>query len=211
MSGVTGHWTARYLVARTRLWFYEKRYPDRPWLTGQAVEFLSQWLKPTDVGFEWGSGRSTLWFAKRVQRLTSVEHDRRWHTIVQGQLQKQGIQNVSYHLIELENDTGSGQYIHAIDAVADAQLDFVIVDGRLRGECALAALGKLRPGGILLIDNAERYLESQSTSPEAIRGGMSDPAWQCVKPVIAPWRMLWTSNGVFDTAIFFCPSHPTAA
>ena len=184
MSKRINHWTMRYLMARTKLWFYEKRYPARPWMTSQAVEFLSLWLKPTDVGFEWGSGRSTLWFAKRVQRLTSVEHDRRWHTIVQRQLQNQGIQNVSYHLIELENDTYPEQYVHAIDAVGDAQLDFVIVDGRLRGECALAALGKLRPGGILLIDNAERYLMNQSISPEAQKGITSDPVWQTVETKI---------------------------
>lgn len=198
----------RYFVERTRLWFYEKRHPDRPWLTSQAVEFLSQWLRPTDVAFEWGSGRSTLWFAKRVQRLTSVEHDPHWYKIVQRQLQNQGVQNVLYHLIELENDKGMKQYVRAIDAVDDAQLDFVIVDGRLRGECALAALGKLRPGGILLIDNAERYFENRSRSPEAMQGKVSDPAWQSVKATTASWRMLWTSNGVFDTAIFFCPSQP---
>jgi hypothetical protein len=46
-------------------------HPDVPWLTRQAVEILEDWLKPGYVGLEWGSGRSTLWFARRVSHLTS--------------------------------------------------------------------------------------------------------------------------------------------
>jgi len=186
------------------LWRYEKRNPDSPWLTGEAVQFLSHWIKPSDVGLEWGSGRSTLWFAKRVAELVSVEHDHRWYDIVRQKLQQNGIQNVSYHMISL-NSRGGRDYVRVIDLVDDYSLDFVLVDGEMRGECVMGALRKLRPGGILVIDNAERYLESTSRSPDAIRGRVGDLVWRNVEQAIGDWRRLWTSNGVTDTAIFFCP------
>lgn len=68
----------RYVVNRSRLAWYEYRCPELPWLTPQANAILTEWLKPSDIGFEWGSGRSTMWLATKVNRLTSVEHDKHW-------------------------------------------------------------------------------------------------------------------------------------
>ncbi|MCK5642361.1 MAG: hypothetical protein KAJ19_16255 [Gammaproteobacteria bacterium] len=58
-----------YALLRRQIWI--RMHPDVPWLTRQAVEILEDWLKPGYVGLEWGSGRSTLWFARRVSHLTS--------------------------------------------------------------------------------------------------------------------------------------------
>ena len=69
------HWTFRYLIDRTELLLYERRHPDLPWLTREAVDFLASWLQPSDHGLEWGSGRSTVWLAQRVSRLVSIEHN----------------------------------------------------------------------------------------------------------------------------------------
>jgi predicted O-methyltransferase YrrM len=43
----------------------------------------------------------------------------------------------------------------AIVSEPDASLDFVVVDGWYRPVCARAALSKLKPGGLLLIDNTD--------------------------------------------------------
>jgi hypothetical protein len=32
--------------------WYQKRNPDHPWLTAQAIQILENWLRPTDVGIE---------------------------------------------------------------------------------------------------------------------------------------------------------------
>jgi len=76
------HWTPRYIAARMNEMLYQKRYPDHPWLTQMAVKILESWLKPNDVGAEFGSGRSTVWFAKRVPSLISVENDPNWYNRV---------------------------------------------------------------------------------------------------------------------------------
>jgi hypothetical protein len=67
---------------------FSRRFPDAPWLAESAVLLLDSWLKPTDVELEWGSGRSTIWLARRMKRLTSVESDKTWFEMVRVRLQK---------------------------------------------------------------------------------------------------------------------------
>jgi len=38
----------------------------------------------------------------------------------------------------------------------DESIDLVIVDGLRRGKCTTSVLGKLKPGGVLTLDNASR-------------------------------------------------------
>jgi hypothetical protein len=68
------HWTPRYIIDKLKWSAYARQTPDLPWLTPQANQILSTVLHPTDAGIEWGSGRSTVWFSKKLRNLTSVEH-----------------------------------------------------------------------------------------------------------------------------------------
>ena len=95
---VRSHRTPRYVFHRTRQLFYERAHPDDPWLTPAAIRLLAGLLSPADRGAEFGSGRSTLWFAARVAALTSVEHDERWHETVTAKLKDRGLGNVEYIL-----------------------------------------------------------------------------------------------------------------
>ena len=66
---------------------------------------------------------------------------------------------------------------------------------------------KIKPGGILIIDNINWHLPSQSKAP-GTRPAELGPAtitWAEVWQELAGWRRIWTSNGVWDTAIFFKP------
>ena len=49
---------------------------DVPWWTYGAIDAVEEWLasraRPVRV-FEWGSGASTMWLAKRVDQIDSVE------------------------------------------------------------------------------------------------------------------------------------------
>ena len=89
------HWTPRYILNRLHLFLIEKRHPDWPWLTAASIQILSSWLRPTDIGFEWGSGRSTLWFARRIRKLISVEHDPKWYDKISHVLKEENVTNVS--------------------------------------------------------------------------------------------------------------------
>ena len=200
------HWTLRYLIERTRDRWYQATHPADPWLTPLAIQFLNAWLKPTDRGLEFGSGRSTLWLARRVAHLTSVEHAPAWYEHTRQALSAQSLANVDYHLASCEGNDPSA-YVAMASQFPAQSLDFVLVDGVFRDACANAALDKLAPGGLIILDDAHRYLPSRSIAPLARTPaqGPASPAWADFMAATQTWRCLWTSKGVSDTAIYIKP------
>lgn len=206
------HWTLRYIVNRLSLAWNELLNPDAPWLTADMVEILDSWLRPTDVGLEWGSGRSTVWFAKRVAHLTSVEHDSVWVSHVEQLLRENDIhQRVTYHLLKVpESETPVSEYVSVCSALPAESLDFCLVDGLVRDECAVVCLDRIKPGGIVIVDNANWYLPhhpvSSAPNSRSIREGAASEKWQLFNEAVRHWRCIWTSNGVTDTALWVKPA-----
>lgn len=135
-----------------RIFIDEKpAFNDLPWLTDSAIDFLQNHLTANQnlVMLEFGTGSSTLWFSKRVKKLVSIEHDVRWHPHVQAELAKQGCTNVDYRLIR-------SKYYNECDTFADNYFDLILIDGKDRVECVEHCMRILKPGGILMLDNAER-------------------------------------------------------
>lgn len=204
------HWTLRYIVNRLMTIYYEKASPDHPWLTCQANRILDSMLKPSDAGLEFGSGRSTMWFAKRLRCLTSVEHNPEWAAKVRRQLDEKGCINVDYRFIPQDvpdEQGGDSAYVRVIDEFAAESLDFCLVDAAYRDFCALKVIDKLKPGGLLVIDNVNRYLPSDTHSPysRSLADGPAGVVWKEVGQILADWRSIWTSSGVTDTAIYIKP------
>ena len=201
------HRTPRYICHRTRQQFYERAHPADPWLTPTAIGLLTTLLRPADTGAEFGSGRSTLWFAARVAALTSVEHDIRWHETVTARLKDHGLGNVDYILAPEDEPMergGDSAYARTALAFADASLDFALVDGRYRDYSAKFIMPKIKPGGMLIIDNVNWYLPCRSKAPNSRTAelGPATDVWAEVWRQLSGWRTIWTSSGVWDTAIF---------
>jgi hypothetical protein len=202
------HLTPRYLLDRTVLLGHEIRSPQLPWLTIQAVRILATALRRQDRGLEWGSGRSTSWLAQRTCSLVSVESSFEWYQHVGAVLRGQGLANVDYRFIpasetrRMPPSTQDLAYAEIASEFTSESLDYVLIDGIRRDECALRSVGLVKMGGILILDNAERYLPFPSRSPERL---LTDPqpAWREFLQRVAGWRMIWTSNGVTDTALWF--------
>ena len=151
-----------YIVRRLALMAYERRHPDHPWIAKGAIEFCAANLRPDMHAIEWGSGRSTLWWARHVGQLMSVEQDAEWHTLISRKLREQGISNVDYRHVPVDLTTSGGdrqifetlpQYVAVAEEFAPGSVDFVVVDGHYRIACVRAAVSCLKPGGLLLIDN----------------------------------------------------------
>ncbi len=164
-------------------------------------------LRPSDIGAEFGSGRSTLWLARRCAHLISVEHDPVWHAKVAEVLAEQEITNVDYQCHpEGESDqTGElSRYVQVARLFGDQTIDFALVDGSYRDYVALSVLPKIKPGGMLIIDNVNWFLPSPTRSPNSRRPSQAPAttAWDQVAVQLADWRRIWTSSGVWDTAIF---------
>jgi hypothetical protein len=201
------HWTARYVFDRSRNILSNFAHPNWPWLTPAAVGILKQRLSPRDSVFEWGAGRSTLWFARRVRLVTSIEHDLLWFERVQARAGRHRLTNISLKFVpEIGCLFGAAPYVSPI--YQDDAFDLILVDGLHRPHCALAALTRIKPGGMIVVDNANWYLPSSSRSP-ASRTPNQGPAsseWATFERQVSGWRLCWTSNGVTDTAIWFADS-----
>jgi len=201
------HLTPRYVYNRARQVAYERAHPGDPWLTPAAIRLLGPMLRRTDHGAEFGSGRSTAWFARRVAALTSVEHDERWHDVVSAGLKAGGIGNVDYILAPEDQPAergGDSAYARVALSFPDASLDFALIDGHYRDYSARFILAKVKPGGMLIIDNANWSLPCRSKSPNSRNPalGPATPTWAEVAEELSSWRPIWTSSGVWDTAIF---------
>jgi hypothetical protein len=153
---------------------------ELPWITFRAIRWLRSYLKPHMKVFEYGAGGSTLFLAKRVRELVSVEHDETFYSVISDRLTNQGIQNCRLVLCRPEKrslqappDVAYGtasytsfeqrhggewfeKYVKVIDEYPDGYFDLVVVDGRARASCVSRSLSKIRPAGALLLDNSER-------------------------------------------------------
>jgi predicted O-methyltransferase YrrM len=199
------HITPRYVWDRAAARSHELRNPKAPWITAQAIASLTSLLRPTDRGLEYGSGRSTIWLAQRTAHLSSIETSVAWYSNVAESINRHGLAGkVDLHLVNADEDNstdpGRDAYLSFVDSTKP--LDYVVVDAIYRGMCACKAAYALRPGGLLIVDNIERYLADVPTrSPERIRTQVT-PVWTEFRTRVASWRRLWTSNGVTDTAIW---------
>lgn len=142
----------------------------RPWLTFRAIRWLASNIDSAMRVFEYGSGGSTLFFASRARELVSVEHDPAWHARTSEALDAWGVRNCTYllrppapqkHVRFASSDPAYegldfADYVSAIDGYPDGSFDLVSVDGRARTACVLAALSKIKPEGLILLDNSDR-------------------------------------------------------
>lgn len=192
-----------YLARKLSLLAYERAHPDHPWLARGAICRLEKYLRSDHVGFEWGSGRGSLWFARRCAQLTSVEHNPAWAEVVRGMIAHEGIINVDHRLVE-ERD-----YLSVIDVVPADSLDFVLVDGLHREHALLASIPRVKPGGWLIFDNVNWYFPSNSRTPHSrsLRLGAKNALFAQAAEQLSSWERHWESNGVNDTAIYIRPKH----
>ncbi|MEL6545616.1 MAG: hypothetical protein AAFQ82_13375 [Myxococcota bacterium] len=202
------HWSPGYVSSRIKQAIHQRRHPDDPWLTREAVDFLSQWLHLDDSVLEWGSGRSSIWLAARVGHVFSVEHNPDWLTEVESRAAASGFSDkLSLEFSSLET---ADTYIGAHPELGKGSIDLCLVDGALRSACALRALELTKAGGVIVIDNVERYLFEKNPTRESPNSrqpgeGNADEKWDRFAEVTRSWRVYWTTDGVSDTAFFFVP------
>ena len=119
-----------------------------PWLTFPAIAFLESRVRSSMQIFEYGSGNSTLWWARRVAYVESCEHDPNWAQVVRPLLPN----NAQLRLLALDQTT---KYSTAA-ADAGRRFDIVVIDGHDRVNCARSCLQALKPDGVVIWDNSDR-------------------------------------------------------
>lgn len=187
---------------------YQKANAHEPWLCPDAIKALNTLLDGATRGLEYGSGRSTTFFAPYFTQYISIEHHEAWYKQVKEQLTE--LPQVEYHLIEPEGDapqqhlSSEQQYFFTEDEYPvkdtvfkkysefvlnfdDDYFDFILIDGRARKSCALNSFSKLKPGGLLVLDNSERV------------------RYHKVHDCLKDWHSIETTTGLTNTTIWRKP------
>jgi precorrin-6B methylase 2 len=150
-----------YLV-ETGWWkSFEKKQPvdmegqPVPWITYGAIEFLKTRLDNSMSIFEFGSGNSSLYYAKKVNKVVSVEHHNDWFNYIKEKMPS----NVEIFHKNIE----SVEYTEFLKKRED-KFDVIIVDGRERVQCILNSINNLSNRGVVILDDSQRekYLEGES-------------------------------------------------
>lgn len=123
--------------------------PVQPMISYRAGRVIAGLLSPSARVLEFGSGYSTLWFARRCGEVLSIEDDPHWYATVQALLKREGAGHVRHEL-------RSGDGYSRLDDVPDSYFDFVLVDGTDRAGCVATALRKVKPGGWIYLDNSDK-------------------------------------------------------
>lgn len=189
---------------------YQKKNPEAPWISPGSIYVLNQILNKNMIGFEFGSGRSTVFYAELLKHITAIEHYKPWFLKVETLLKSKKIKNSLLKLIEPNGEAPSqhlssemqlfiaaedypvkdevfDDYINALDEFTDAHFDFIAVDGRARLTCVLKSISKLKQGGFLLLDNSERK------------------RYEAVFEALNGWPKIYTTTGLTDTTIWMKP------
>jgi predicted O-methyltransferase YrrM len=131
------------------------RTPERPWIVPAAVGWLGRRVKPSWTVLELGSGRSTVWLARRAAAVISFEDNRYWLERSRERLAAAGIANAELRELPVE------RFVPELAAFGDRAFDLIVVDflespQADRVDAVRAARSKLRPGGYLLLDDSDR-------------------------------------------------------
>jgi len=204
------HHTPRYLLDRIMWGRWQKANPDKPWLVPASVDFLDGYLRDEDVMVEFGSGRSTRWFAGKVGTLVSIEDSAEWYEIVKQQLVGAGLgERVHYRVCERAPGAAVRVADQTLASSCSGAAPTVVLNDAMtaRDEAAIWAAERLVPGGLLVIDNVNRYLPCGTRSPESIGPDAAPPSelWEQFAELSRNWRRAWWTQGVTDTAVFFKP------
>ncbi len=113
---------------------------------GLTEYLLSLDLSRFDV-LELGGGQSTLFWSSKARSVCTLEHDAHWISRIQSE--KPG----NCRIVQVEPDDYPARILDLPD-----QYDLIAIDcAANRYECAVAAGGKLRAGGMIVLDSPEWF------------------------------------------------------
>lgn len=119
-----------------------------PWVTYPFIDFISERLNRKMDIFEFGSGSSTFFYSRRVNSVTTVEHNREWFDMVSGRKED----NVEVIFCRLDED---GKYCRSA-VNTGRKFNLIIVDAEDRVNCIFNSLNSLTEDGVIVLDDSER-------------------------------------------------------
>lgn len=141
-----------------------------PWFSYAAIDYLETYLQPNMSVFEFGSGGSTLFFAKRTKHVRTVENELAWFDRVSQRLKDKSIHNVEIQLRQFDvKNPADFEHSEYLKAMAETMFDVIVLDGaeewtQVRPICFQHAEQRVNPGGIIIVDDSWRYTKLRATA-----------------------------------------------
>lgn len=166
---------------------------SKPQMTDPEIDYVTALADEYDCILEFGSGLSTLIWAKHFQHVVSVESRRSWHATIAAELGKKNISNAKLHLLEPDTcafgPNGEEKWVTRNPSDYGARWEFtdylknasrilsnsaqpcvLFVDGQVRAELIEIAIEFGWSGPILLhdVEPSRDYLNAQILSHPAL-------------------------------------------
>lgn len=117
-----------------------------PWMTYPFLDYMKNLDLSKKSVFEYGSGLSTIFWAKESKIVTSIEDNEEWYKLLSTKVPE----NTNLLFKSTKED-----FINAIKE-KDEKYDLIILDGNgLRYECALVAINYMKAGGMIVLDDSD--------------------------------------------------------
>jgi len=144
---------------------------DVPWWTYRAIDRVDDFLRarPDASVFEYGSGASTIWLARRARAVHSVEHDQSWFDLMQSRIAP--YPHIRLSLAPADSEPSTDPMFHSQKEGHEGEsfenyvttitrtgqtYDLIVIDGRARAACLQVAQHCLSRGGMIVFDNTKR-------------------------------------------------------
>jgi predicted O-methyltransferase YrrM len=149
-------------VASTVAFKLTGQRPELPWIGYRAIRRFNALIKKDWKILEFGSGMSSIWFARRCGLLTSIEANETWFHSMESIFAKYQIQNVDYRFVE------NAPTREELNSYAEADFDLVLVDGDWRDQSMRLALTMVKPNGYVYLDNSDVPYQSHQEAKEIL-------------------------------------------
>ena len=154
-----------------------------PWFTYSAISFLERELTPDLAMFEYGGGQSSLYWANRLRKLVSVDHDPAFGSLIRPMLPAHATfqivaenaplsDRLAHLMTELPTFADPGRTIQTYRS-GQLNLDFrsyglqileypsnsfdvVVINGMARNLSTWAAIRHFQRNGFIIFDNSDR-------------------------------------------------------
>lgn len=131
----------------------DKNSAPLPWYSYPAIEFLKTKDFSDKTVLEFGSGQSTLWWAKVAKSVKTFEKDEQWYRSLKGTIP------INTQIVHLTNQDEHKTLSEIEDTLTKENLkyDVIIIDGLYRKQLCKISIQFMKVGGIIITDNSEGY------------------------------------------------------